>query len=420
MRRIQSLSIHAAALSLPLAMAACANDSVASVEAPEEYGTIRAASIIPDQVTTAVATAERHTCARSSWGYLKCWGYNVDGQLGIGNNTSTLAPTARVNVGQGRTVRSVAAGRRHTCAILDNNTLKCWGSNWLGQLGIGTNSDTNAPGPTTNLGLFRLAKSVTVGNTHTCAILTDDTVKCWGDNAYGQLGLGAGAGASVNAPGATVFLGAGRTAKSISTHHQHTCAVLDNDTLKCWGQNFAGALGDGTTVDAFTPGAAVNLGAGRSAKSVSAGHAHTCAVLDNDSIKCWGQNVLGSLGTGTTVEAHLPGASVNLGAGRSAMAVTAGGEHTCALLDNSSVKCWGLNASGQLGVGNTTNLSAPGPAAQLGFLRSAQSVATGGDHTCAVLDNSSLKCWGDNRDGQLGLGTTTSEITVPTTVPNLW
>ena len=90
------------------------------------------------------------------------------------------------------------------------------------------------------------------------------------------------------------------------------------------------------------------------------------------------------------------------------------------IFDNSSVKCWGLNASGQLGVGNTTNLSAPGPAAQLGFLRSAQSVATGGDHTCAVLDNSSLKCWGDNRDGQLGLGTTTSEITVPTTVPNLW
>lgn len=420
MRRIQSLSIHAAALTLPLAMAACANDSVASSEALEEYGTIRAASIIPDQVTTAVATAKQHTCARSSWGYLKCWGYNGDGQLGIGNNTSTLAPGARVDVGQGRTVRSVAAGRRHTCAILDNNTLKCWGSNWLGQLGIGTNSSaTNAPGPTTNLGLFRFAKSVAVGNTHTCAILTDDTVKCWGDNAFGQLGLGAGAGGSINAPGATVFLGAGRTAKSISTHHQHTCAVLDNDTLKCWGQNFAGALGNGTTVDAFTP-AAVNLGAGRSAKSVSAGHQHTCAVLDNDSIKCWGENYFGSLGIGTTVDAYLPGASVNLGAGRSAMAVTAGGDHTCALLDNSSVKCWGLNFNGQVGIGSTTiTVSAPGSAAQLGFLRSAQSVAAGGTHTCAVLDNASLKCWGENDDGQLGLGTTSS-VSVPTTVPNLW
>jgi alpha-tubulin suppressor-like RCC1 family protein len=166
-----------------------------------------------------------------------------------------------------------------------------------------------------------------------------------------------------------VNLGTGRSAKAISAGSDHTCAILDNDTVKCWGYGGYGVLGQGNTINRGD-GAnemgdslpAIELGSGRTAKAISASDTyHTCALLDDDSIKCWGDNIWGALGLGNTsgrgdaageMGDNLP--TVNLGTGRTAQAVTTGRYHTCALLDDDSVKCWGQNNYGQLGQDDTT------------------------------------------------------------------
>ena len=218
------------------------------------------------------------------------------------------------------------------------------------------------------------ARSITAGSSHTCALTHSATVKCWGENAFGQLGLGDVLPRG-DAPGEmgnalpAVDLGTGRTATAITAGSNHTCALLDNATVKCWGKNDSGQLGLGDALPrGDAPGEmgnalpAVDLGTGRTATAITAGSNHTCALLDNATVKCWGNGGYGQLGQDSTVTlgdgagemAALP--AVNLGAGRTATAITAGGYHTCALLDNGQVKCWGYNVHGQLGQGSTASL----------------------------------------------------------------
>jgi hypothetical protein len=164
---------------------------------------------------------------------------------------------------------SLTAGRNHTCAILDNGTVKCWGNNGEGQLGNGTSTSTNTPGNPINLGTGRTATAIAAGLGHTCAILDNGTVTCWGDNSYGQLGNGTIT--DTNTPTNPINLGTGRTATAITTGDYHTCAILDNGTVTCWGENSAGQLGNGTTTDTNTPGNPINLGTGRTATAITTG-----------------------------------------------------------------------------------------------------------------------------------------------------
>ena len=131
----------------------------------------------------------------------------------------------------------------------------------------------------------------------------------------------------------------------------HTCATLDDGTLQCWGQNSNGQLGIGSTTGQTTP-QTVNLGFGRRVESVSTGEYHTCAILDDGSLKCWGRNIYGELGTGSTTQQTTP-QTVNLGAGKTATSVSAGGTHTCASINDGTLKCWGYNSNGQLGNGQS-------------------------------------------------------------------
>jgi len=264
--------------------------------------------------------------------------------------------------------------------------------------------------------------------------LDNNQVKCWGSNLYGQLGLndsknrGDSPGEMGDALGA-VDLGTGRSAKALATGYSHNCALLDNDHVKCWGYGQLGQLGNGDTQtrgdghgligDAL---AAVDLGTGRYATSLSAGNWHTCALLDNGQVKCWGHIEYGALGidfSGNNNIGNSPGemgdalVAVNLGTERSANVVVAGGYHTCVLLDNSQVKCWGRNNNGQLGYGDTVNHGsgrgknlADLGAVDLGTGRSAKALTLGDSHTCALLDNNQVKCWGANGRRQLGYGDT--------------
>ena len=265
--------------------------------------------------------------------------------------------------------------------MYSSGTIKCWGSGSHGQLGNGKVKQNigDEPGEMgSNLTVVKLggghtATAVSAGDNHTCAILDNDAVKCWGNGEKGRLGqgneelIGDEAGEIENLP--TVNLGDNRTAKAISAGAHHTCALLDNDEVKCWGLGKNGRLGQGNTSDIgdgkdeIKNLAAINLGTGRTAKAISAGLNHTCAILDNDTVKCWGSGGSGKLGYGDTARRGMgPGdmgdnlPEVNLGTKRKAKAISTGASHTCALLDNNTVQCFGFNGQGQLGSGNTDNL----------------------------------------------------------------
>jgi alpha-tubulin suppressor-like RCC1 family protein len=216
-----------------------------------------------------------------------------------------------------------------------------------------------------------------------------------------------------------VDLGTGRTATAIAAGYKHTCAILDNESVKCWGFNFEGQLGQGDTNNrgdgiGGNPNnlPSIDLGSGRTATAIAAGYQHTCAILDNASIKCWGYGADGQLGRGERKGELEPKPDpIDLGSGRNAKAIVTGNSHNCVMLDNSSIKCWGLNDSGQLGQGDTDSRGDEPdqmgdflPSIDLGSGKTARAISAGDRHTCAILDNASIKCWGKNDSGQLGLG----------------
>ena len=374
---------------------------------------------------------DSHTCAVLAGGRVRCWGFNRNGQLGYGNEATVgddEAPGARgpVDLGAGRTATSIAVGNFHSCAVLDDSTVRCWGSGIEGQLArlqnltdLGDN-ESPASAPPIDLGSGRTAKAITAGGGHSCAILDDSNLRCWGYGYLGRLGYGnQDAVGTDQTPGSVgpVSIGAGRTAVAVTAGNDHTCALLDDGNVRCWGQNTEGQLGYGNTAhigDDELPSsvAPVNLGQGRTATAISAGRAHTCAVLDDGSVRCWGDGAQGQLGYGNTADvgdtetpASVP--PVDLGLGRTATAIAAGRDHTCALLDQGDVRCWGEGQWGALGLGGLvaigdTETPASVPTVALGGGRHAVALALGARHTCARLDDAGVRCWGYAENGRLG------------------
>jgi alpha-tubulin suppressor-like RCC1 family protein len=421
-------------------------DTVNRGDAANEMGdNLFAVDLGTGRTAVSIAAGQHHTCAVLDNASVKCWGDNGNGQLGLGDtafrgdNPGEMGDNLpAVNLGTGRTATAITAGAFHTCAVLDNATVKCWGNAGLAQLGYGDitqrGDNANEMGnnlPAVSLGTGRTATAITAGAFHTCVLLDNASVKCWGDNSSGQSGLGdtnnRGDQANEMGDNLPVVAVAGHSLIAIGAGGNHSCAIIDDGTLKCWGSNSFGQLGQGDTND--RGGSAnqmgtnllpVDLGAGRTAVQVVGGDTDTCARLDDGSVKCWGRSFAGELGQGNTntlgdqaneMGNNLP--AVNLGTGRTATSITAGSNHVCALLDDATVKCWGRNLSGQLGRGNTTNIGDIANemgdnllAVNLGTGHTATAISAGGDHTCAILDDATLKCWGDNHNGKLGLGDT--------------
>jgi alpha-tubulin suppressor-like RCC1 family protein len=368
-----------------------------------------------DSVITA---GLNHTCTILDNGSVSCWGKNRNGQLGDGTDLHQLTPTPTSILGENRTAVAISTGGSHTCAILDDGSVSCWGKNYFGQLGDGTGDDRFTPTQTSSLGGNRTAVAISAGGSHTCAILDDGSVSCWGYNYYGQLGFSADA----STPTPTSSLGENRTAVAISTGGSHTCAILDDGSVSCWGMNNDGQIGDGTTSDRDTPTQTSSLGENRTAVAISAGGSHTCAILDDGSVSCWGANLRGQLGDGTNSDRDAPTQTDGLdnlsfpGDNLTAIAISAGGAHTCAILNNGSsdrgvgyTSCWGNNIYGQLcdGINIDTNKPSRTALSFRGPLSAAVAIATGGGHTCAMVADGSTYCWGYNYFGQLGDGTTT-------------
>jgi len=297
--------------------------------------------------------------------------------------------------------RPFDSGSTHTCALLSDGSAKCWGQNDEGQLGDGTNTNKYAPVSVSNLSN---AVAISAGFSHTCAVLSDGSAKCWGWNDYGQ--LGDGTNTNTNTPVSVSNLS---NAVAIAAGGEHTCALLSDGSAKCWGWNEFGQLGDGTNTDTNTPVSVLNLS---NAVAISAGDYYTCALLSDGSVKCWGGNFEGHLGDGTNTNTNTPVSVLNLS---NAVAISAGDYHACALLLDGSAKCWGWNFEGQLGNGTNTDTNTP---VSVLNLSNAVAISAGDSHTCALLSDGSAKCWGKNNVGQLGDGTNTNKYT-PVSVSNL-
>ncbi|MBN1146602.1 MAG: hypothetical protein JXA78_05060 [Anaerolineales bacterium] len=355
----------------------------------------------------AVASGGESACALMTGGGVQCWGANWAGQLGDGTtNDSNVPVTVTVSPG-GDPLSGVAAidvGYGHACALMTGGGVRCWGFNWYGQLGDGSNADSSVPVTVAvSLGGDPLngVVGISAGDSHTCAALANGEARCWGDNDNGQLGDGNSETGSYSPVTVTVSLGGSPLGgiAAVAAGNRHSCALMDSGGAKCWGANDEGQLGDDSTIDRLSPVDVVDLA---DAAAIAAGlHNSTCARLESGRIKCWGSNEIGQLGNGSLGYRTTP-VDV-LGAGAGVTDIKAGDDFTCAVI-NGGAKCWGENDHGKLGDDSTNPSSTPVDVFNL--TSGIVAVAAGEDHACALTTGGGVKCWGYNWRGELGDGTT--------------
>ena len=334
---------------------------------------------------THLSLSNVSSCALTSTGAMKCWGSNAYGQIGTLASNQQKTP---IDVpGFTNNISAIAVGDSRMCALTTAGEVKCIGN------GV---ADSNNPGISAG------AISISSGYANSCALMSYGGVKCWGDNWTGQLGSGTWVNTSpaVNVKGLT----SGVTA--ITSGIMHSCALLSSGSVKCWGANNYGQLGDGTTSNRNEPAQVSGLTSG--VVSISGGYEHTCAVLTNGEAKCWGKNGYGELGDGTTTNKSVP-TSVKKVDGQpiSGIASISGGlRHTCAITTGGAAKCWGFNGNGSLGIG--TLIDSVTPVNVDGLDSGVLSIDAGKSFTtCATVTGASVKCWGGSWAGNVGDGYTT-------------
>jgi alpha-tubulin suppressor-like RCC1 family protein len=340
-------------------------------------------------VPTAVAAGTQHTCVLYSDQSVRCTGFNSQGEIGNGTTSNALDPALAAG-----TVNAVAIrnGAEHTCTLVGDGTMQCWGTNYTGQLGDGT-MGSFAVAPQLVHGITNAIKAIT-GGFHTCAILSDRTVRCWGRNQDGQLGNGDST-TDVALPGGPVQnLGA---VADLFGGGYHNCALMGDRTVQCWGRNGRGQVGDGTDTSPVTVPHQVS--GMNSAVALSLGGYHSCALLQDASVQCWGQSDFGQIGAPGLALSKVPFTVAGIA---NATAIASGFRHTCALLSDGTIRCWGHNDFGQLGDGTTTDSASP---VQVRGIVNPLAIAAGEGHTCALMPDRFVQCWGENNFGSLGNGT---------------
>lgn len=383
---------------------------------------------LPCETVRAVATGIGHTCALSVTGRVRCWGDNTFGQLGVAELPAPGVIRAAGDVPLvelGSAAITVSAGATHTCALLDTGRVECWGDASDGKLGHGT---MPSAGPAK---IGARATAVVAGGTHTCAIVDRGSVRCWGSNDFGQLGYGIpGTIGDDEAPSSQPALRFPQPVTQLALGVDHSCALTSAGDVYCWGENFFGQLGRGSLdgggpferADTLEP-----VALGGPVRSIAAGFLTTCAIRVDGSAFCWGDNAFGQLGYshGDTIgDDERPIDAGPLPAGPGLERLVLGQGQTCGLYLGGAVKCWGFNGTGQLGYGNTDPLT-PGstpatlPAVPVGAPSLELALSSG--HVCSVVPGGSLRCWGINPSGQLGYGNSSpvGDVSTPASVGNV-
>lgn len=342
-----------------------------------------------------------HVCARVNNGTVRCWGANDVGQLGTGSVSAMSSLPVTVAGVSG--VAAVATGGFHGCALLTNGTVRCWGQGTDGQLGNGGLTNSSSAVAVTGItdGI-----AISAGTYHNCVLRTGGAISCWGDNSYSQ--TGSSAVADFPETKTPVALTTITGASSVYAAGFHTCALVSGG-VKCWGDNSLGALGNGgTPTKSATPVDVTGLTSG--VTSVGGGDSHSCAVRGG-AVQCWGDNTYGQLGNGppSATPATTPVAVTGL---TGVADVAAGFTFSCGRLTNRTVRCWGRNGFGELGNGTGTDSTTP---VAVTGISTATSLTTGSLTSCAILANGSTQCWGYGANGALGNGSTSNALS-PVTV----
>ncbi len=353
------------------------------------------------------------------------WGLNAYGELGNGTTTNSNLP---VDVEGLAGITAVAAGSKHSLALLGDGKVMAWGGNEDGQLGNGTTTNSDVPVAVKEAGGKELTgvTAIAAGGWSSYALLSNGTVMAWGDNGEGQLGDAASSNSDEAVP---VKESSAKNAKALSgvraiaAGGEHTLALLSDGKVTAWGGNEYGQLGDGKTTKSEVPVTVSNLPpAGATVTAISAGMEHSLALLSNGTAMAWGSNLNGQLGIGykevkreeeiELVEVEKSAVPVAVKELTGATAVSAGGQDSLALLSDGTVMAWGSNLEGQLGDGASGGVAETPQAVQ--ELSDVSAVSVGGHHSLALLRNGTVMAWGFNSSGQLGDGANTkAELPVP-------
>ncbi len=393
-------------------------------------------------IATQIVSGGQHTCALLATGSVKCWGSNSYGQLGVETNevciekiydgsavayeTSFQCSTRPVDVSGLSNVRQIALGKNHSCALINDGSVKCWGDSSSGRLGFeanevcGENPRTNpcSKKPVTISDLNNVIQ-IALGDNHSCAVLSDKTVKCWGYNYYGQLGNSSGS-SNLNKQN-SVSMGS-----SVNAGEQSNVSLTDSSQgsppYPSMDSSQGSTTGEGSAESSVSSVTPVLVSSLSNVRQISLGQDHSCALLDDDTsttdneagtVKCWGNSYLDNDSSGE--ESSTPILVPNLS---NVSQISLAYLRSCALINDGSVKCWGYNLDGWFGGSSTTNRNIPVNSFGLTNVRQ---FSLGASHVCAILNDDTsttaneagtVKCWGDNSIGRLGDGTT-SEKSVP-------
>jgi alpha-tubulin suppressor-like RCC1 family protein len=373
----------------------------------------------PPLVFQSISAGTNHTCAITPQHVAYCWGRNAEGELGNPTVTSACSAagspcsTKPVRVEGGLAFAVISAGNNFTCGVTTVGTAYCWGAGAQGQLGTGNQVSADRPERVVSEGVAFL--TISAGYSHACAVARNGSAYCWGSNAGGRLGTGASLTGGHTTP---ALVAGGLSFRTISAGYFHTCGVTRSGATYCWGRNEQGETGNGATAAHGEP---ARIKGDFAARAVSAAveFDFSCAVGRDSGLFCWGANCYGQLGVDSTSEqcgtpampcSPTPVAVHAAGAFQAASAFFS---HVCALGAAGEVSCWGGNNQGQLGNGNTAG-NTPIPAAVVGG-GTYTAVTAGRQFSCAIATGGAAQCWGENAQGQLGTGDTQVHTT-PTPV----
>ena len=376
-----------------LLLAACAIAACKQSPRPSEAPAVAVPAPGSPRRAIAVVAGAHHTCALVSDGAVRCWGWGADGRLGsasVANIGDPSTPRSGQDVRVGGKVVSLAAGEAHTCALMATGAVRCWGDGAFGQLGyttrddVGDNEDPSSVG---DVALPEKATAIAAGDRHSCALLASGAVQCWGNNDFEQLG----------AQPQTFE----RPVVALATYRASTCVVLDGGVVRCWGAAAGGWGKETLDVDMGTPARGLAPGPG---------YGRSCAITSIDAVRCWGIALTNLAELGFPKElavaplpetGHPTVAQVgDLPATASVTKIALSEHNACILAFDGSVACWGDNAD----IVGDSWLLGDTIAEQVVLGTKAIDLAMGADHVCVLLDSGGIRCWGRGAGGVLGLG----------------